>query len=196
MSNLNEIALKTIDYLNNAYFKIVKDDDFWKIEQYSGLVKHPGTMMREGWNTHKYLSAYITNEYPIFRLSDFISKDGILIERKTDEDLLKEELYEYIELFNMNRSLATAVRQFKSFAIKIYPDFLKCDNFTEAMSKMTSVINTVSASQLDKANMLMNLVQLENEIFKELDKMHFEDGRNIFDMKFKYFFMLIRADNE
>lgn len=196
MSNLNEIALKTIDYLNHTYFRIVKDDDSWRIEQYDGPMKYPGTMMREGWNIHPYLSSFISNEYPIFKMSDFFSSDGISIEKKSDEELMKEELYEYIELFNMNRALATAIRQFKNFAVKIYPDFIKCANFAEAISKMTSIVNNVSASQLDKANMLLNLTQLENEIFKELDKMHFEDARNFFDLKFKYFFMLIRAENE
>ena len=102
MSELCETALKTIERLKTIYFKIEPNGSDWKIKQYVGPAKMPITMAREGWNRHLYLTKYITNDYPIFDLADFTTKNGIAIEKKSAEDLLKEELNKYIEMLSIN----------------------------------------------------------------------------------------------
>lgn len=79
MLSLDKIIIKSKERLKNSFFRICKNDnnDSYKIIQYFGPIKTSTEMMRLGWNNHSYLADEITNEYPIFNISDFISDDRI-----------------------------------------------------------------------------------------------------------------------
>ena len=92
--------------ISKTFFRIVRvDDSSYVIKEYSGPVKSINTMMYNGWNRHSYLKQYINEDYPIFNINDFKSTDGFTIEKKSADDLLRLELMEFIEYYNLNQNL-------------------------------------------------------------------------------------------
>jgi len=79
----------------------------------------------------------------------------------------------------------------KSFAAGISQNFLKYATFEEATSMIANTINQLSGSQLDKANLLLKLNDLKNNIYLELERLGLENGHLLISEKYKYFFYII-----
>lgn len=191
--DLFEIIELSKKKLSKTFFRIVKSDDSYVIKEYVGPTKSVQTMMFNGWNRHSYLIKYINEEYPIFKLSDFKSNDGIRIEKKTNEDVLKNELMEIIEYYNLNQKLFSNVKDFKRIVSNfVTVNFLSYDNFSSYYEAVLKYISLLNISSADKLKYQSSLISLVNDIYLELDKLNIEKSRLVFENKFKYFLSLIK----
>lgn len=177
-----------------TFFRIIQiDDSSYTIKEYSGPVKSVQTMMYNGWNRHTYLEKYITEDYPIFNINDFKSIDGYTIEKKSTEDLLRLELMEFIEYYNLNQNLFLKMKEFKKFAIQFCESpFSAFDSFSSYKDTINSNILKLNIPSGDKIKYQSMLISIINDIYLELDKLNIEKSRLFFDNKFKYFFSLIK----
>jgi len=191
--SINDIITKSKNRIDNLYFRIVKkdDEDEYDIIQYVGPHKSATTMMIEGWNKFLQLKSFINVDYPVFDINDFKSIDGLNIIKKDDDDITKDAFKEILEYCNMNRNLIDAFSSLKKFLQKIKVDFFKYKSFDEVISFSKSYIESLSLSQIDKANLIFELTNLRIKIFEELEKMNVESPVRFLSEKFKYFLMVV-----
>jgi hypothetical protein len=180
--------------ISKTFFRIVRvDDSSYVIKEYSGPVKSINTMMYNGWNRHSYLKQYINEDYPIFNINDFKSTDGFTIEKKSDDDLLRLELMEFIEYYNLNQNLFLKVKELKKFALRFCDvSFASFETFSNYQETIIAKLNQLNVPAIDKVKYQSMLVSLVNDVYLELDKLNIEKSRLFFDNKFKYFFSLIK----
>lgn len=194
MSDTVSNAIKiSKDKLSKTFFRIVKNGDSYSIIEYSGLMKSSKTMMFNGWNRHEYLKKYITEDYPIFNVNDFVSFDGIVIEKKTKEELLKSEIIKFIEYYKLNQNLFIKMKEFKTFVLSFCNEnflvFNKFSNYKEAIDNKICQLNIPATEKIKYQSTLIYLI---NDIYLELDKLKIERSRLFFEDNFKFFLTLIK----
>lgn len=180
-------------HLSKTFFRIVKVDDSYIIKEYKGVIKSVQTMMYEGWNRHQYLANFINEDYPVFKLSDFKSTNGFTIEKKSENELLKAELMEFIEYFNLNQNLYLKMKELKQFIVNFLSiSFTQYEKFSDLNKSIETSISSLTISSNEKIKFQFSYVSLVNDIYLELDKLNIEKSRLFFENKFKYFLSIIK----
>lgn len=191
MTSSLDVIERSKKKIASSYFKITKKDDAYQIKQYFGPKYSLSTMMTKGWNIHSYLSNFITDEYPVFNLEDFISDDGIKIRKKTSNEKIKETLKEYVEYYKLNENLAKTIKKLKTFILSIGVNFNDFSSFDSLSKSIFIKINNLNISQIDKANLITEFNDLRIQTFEMLETVGIERCHLFFNDSFKMFFILV-----
>jgi hypothetical protein len=182
--------------LETTFFKIVKIDDKtnqFVIKEYFGPLKSTNTMMREGWNRHMYLSDYINEDYPVFKLSDFKTTNGFRIEKKTETDLLTIELDKYTKYFTTNPKLYESLKRLKEFLQQFgISNFLKYQTFSDVRNDFIVILSRNIQSQSDKQKFNSIFIDFLNDVYLNLELVNVFASRSFFESKFMFLLSLIK----
>jgi hypothetical protein len=182
--------------IDSSFFKIVKTEDEknpYIIQEYFGPLKSLTTMMKNGWNRHSYLKDFINEDYPVFKLSDFKSTNGFRIEKKTDIDLLKNELERYTEYFKVNNKLYESLKTLKDFLGQFgVANFIKYQTFSDVKNDFMALLNRNMINATDKQKYNAIFIDILNNVYYNLEIINISTPRVFFENKFMYLLSLIK----
>lgn len=190
MENLEEIILNSKRRIMETFFKVIKnEDDSYSIIEYFGPKKSLAQMMKEGYRRFESLKNEINESYPIFDINDFKAIDENTLIRKSENDLIKEELVKYIKYYELSNSLYETVKKLKELMISLSIKYVEFSSFSELQNFFNSKINfnTIEGSKY----LTLFSTYVEN-IYLQLEKINISSPRELFNKNFNYFIALIR----
>lgn len=190
MKNLDEIILNSKRKIYETFFKITKNEDgTFSITEYVGPKKSLTRMMREGWRRFESLKNEINESYPIFDINDFKALDENTLIRKTENDLIKEELVQYMKYYELSPALFEEVKKLKDLLASLSFKFFEFSSFSELQNAFNSKINSNSVEGSRYLSLFSTCV---GNIYLQMEKINISSPRELFDKNFNYFIALIR----
>lgn len=190
MKNLDEIILKSKEKVRSSFFRILKDDDSFIIKEYIGPKKSLYKMRNEGWLKFDSLEKEINESYPIFNINDFKAVDDHTIERKTEQDLLKEELTKFLKYYELSNALYESVKNLKKLLMVLSFQYMNYARFKDVQDNFLGYLN--GSNRLDSSKYLSMFSMYTNDVYLQLENLKISNPRKLFDEKFNYFFALIK----
>lgn len=189
MSNINEIIKRSKTKLLSSFYKIIKKDNEYKIEEYIGPKQSLRLMINNGWFRLDQFINQINESYPIFNINDFKAIDEKTIVKKSQEDYIKEELLQYLKYLNLSNKLYESLKKLKDLLVALSINTLHYAKFKE----VDDLLNIKFNSNLNDGTKYLTLYTAYlNEIYLELEKLNISAPRTFFNEKFNYFFSLIK----
>lgn len=189
MRTLDDIINNSKKQLSSIFYKIVKDGDKFRIKKYAGPKKSFKTMTAEGWLSCKSLEAAINEDYPVFNLDDFKAVNENTLVKRSDQDLLQDELLLYIKYFKLSNDLYLATKNLKDLLTILNINSEEYDNFSEIYEL---VLNSMDQKRAESVKCVSLFTIYVNKIYLGLEKLNISNPRTLFDEKFNYFFALIK----
>ena len=190
MKSLDEIILKSKKKIMESFFKIVKnDDDSYSIIEYFGPKKSLAQMMKEGYKRFESLKNELNETYPIFDINDFKAIDENTLIKKTENDLIKEELVKYLKYYELSPSLYSSVKKLKELLISLSIKYVDYNTFSELQNTFNSSINSRSIEGSKYLTLFSTCVE---NVYLQMEKINISSPRDLFDKNFNYFIALIR----
>lgn len=190
MKNLDEIILNSKRKIMETFYKIEKnDDDTFSIIEYFGPKKSLSQMMREGYKRFESLKNEINESYPIFDINDFKAVDLNTLIKKSENDLIKDELVKYLKYYDMSPALYEVVKKLKELLISRSIKYVEYNTFSELQNVFNSSFNSNSIEGSKYLTLFSTYVE---QIYLYLEKINISSPRDLFDKNFNYFIALIR----
>jgi hypothetical protein len=196
MRTIQETIQHSKKKLENTFFSIKKIDEEnnkFIIKEYFGPLKSIKTMMANGWNKHSYLTDYINEDYPVFKLSDFKSINGFEIVKKSEIDILTVELDKYSKYFQVNQKLYEAVKKLKDFLCQFgISNFMKYQRFSDVKNDFLIILSKNLQSSSDKQRLNSIFIEILNDVYINLELVNVLSSRLFFENKFMFLLSLVK----
>ena len=189
MKNLEEIIQNSKRRVSQSFFKIVKNGNEYSIIKYFGPKKSLFQMMSDGWRQFDGLKNEINESYPVFDINDFKAVDERTIIKKSENDLLKEELTEFLKYFELSNNLYNAVKNLKNLLNSLSIKYMEFEKFSDLQNAFTS---SIKSNSIEGSRYLTLFSTYVENIYLQLEKIKVSSPRDLFDKKFNYFLAFIK----
>ena len=190
MKTLKNIIENSKKKVLESFFKIIKNDDnTYSILEYVGPKKSLTQMMREGYRRFESLINEINESYPILNINDFKAINETTLIKKSENDLIKEELEKYLKYYELSPELFESVKKLKELLISRSINYSEYSSFTEVQNLFISSVNSNSIEGNRYLTLFSTYIQ---NIYLQLERINISFPRELFDKNFNYFIALIR----
>ena len=190
MKDINIIIQNSKNQILSSYFKIKKNEDnSFSIVEYFGPKKSYKQMRQLGYAVFSNLLEYINEKYPIFDINDFKAVDEHTIVKKTEDDLINEEVTKIIKYYELSEPLFQSVKKLKELLILLSIKYFEFAKFSDLKNYILSSINSNTMDGIKYISLFSNYV---DDIYCQLEKIGVSAARDLFDNKFNYFIALIK----